>query len=231
MPPGRTKWAAARIKNFWSSTSLLIASGLKRHLASARRASTPVLLHGTSARTKSKPPLSSEPTVSDRIGSTIVMPIRRQLLAMRSIFSAETSEAIMLPRLPIISARWVVFVPGAAQRSSTFMPGFGAAARTTPVAVGSCGWIAPRRNASRPVTSRVSSSTIDAPFAWALAATPAAASSSSKASTPVTVWLTRQISGARTLACAATSTAFSNEPSMSIHLSASSGGREYAPAR
>ena len=58
---------------------------------------------------------------------------RERIFARLGWISLETSR----PRSPISEARWLLLPPGAAHRSSTRMPGRGAAASATDMALGS----------------------------------------------------------------------------------------------
>lgn len=123
-----------------------------------------MLVQGTSARTRSKPSTSNCPACPASLVETIVADIRRQFASIRSSFSCETSRATIEPWFCILSARCVVFVPGAAQKSSTAVPGFGSAVTTTSVAAGSCGCTSPRSKGPSEVTSHQSSSTTLSPL-------------------------------------------------------------------
>ena len=70
------------------------------------------------------------------------------------------STATTSPSSPISAARWVVFAPGAAHRSSTRSPGCGSTARATSIDPRDWGISAPRSNSAEPCRSYGSSSTM-----------------------------------------------------------------------
>ncbi len=87
-----------------------------------RFANTPVFEHGTSSRTQSNLEfrISNSELRSASYGTTITLVIpRRSIFSLTNLRrSASMSVAIISAESPVISANCVVFVPGAAHKSS-----------------------------------------------------------------------------------------------------------------
>src|SRR2546426_12189262 len=102
-----------------------MSSGARRHFTSGLRRRTPRLEHGASTSTASQTAGNFGASVSAGPSSvsTIVTPSRFADSRTRFRRAGWGSKARMRPRFSRSWARWVVFVPGAAQTSPTVSPG------------------------------------------------------------------------------------------------------------